>query len=610
MLFRSEPGKSFVITGAYDFGPREYAKRPPGVGANPRSKQLGFYDVADLLIHMPEEHGDETDSITTTPYHYHPFELWDGRMVIFVAHHFAEGDSAAIDQFGGVFDNSGRNFSQAYDVAGVLNATNNSIFVRKFKYKTGNLDFANARGLGNDDSEWIVVTYPDGYHTWNNGNQTWRNLWWVTGNHGNYVLDENTLESDVIQVDFASKKLTVPWGVRRLDDIMQYMKKKPGVAWHYHYNTNQEDSLYRSARTGDKLEIIVCGNEKTSAVFDIVVSPPTADANIVVPVDYKTLRIPGTSGPITTRTQNGMINWPWVSKNTQGIDTISGFNHGLPFALRTDTLLKRLEKPANASWEFVWVDGIARADIKNGDKLKVIAQNGNIKEYYLELQPYAPSHSALLSAITWPDVPEYMKGIFGWQGDTIPGFNSTTYSYRIEVPLEVSGIPALVAKAASLNTKIEVVRATSLSAGPEARTISFIVTAEDDSVQNVYNIELVKEKELSKIQPFYGEPFVSEWIWQEDFRNQYIEIFNPGNQPIDLSNYIFTAAVGTELGIHITQQSGIANWSNRYRKYVPGYKWPNQAQWQVTPAILEPDLSVNPILMPGEIGRASWRERV
>ena len=130
---------------------------------------------------MPEEHGDETDSITTTPYHYHPFELWDGRMVIFVAHHFAEGDSAAIDQFGGVFDNSGRNFSQAYDVAGVLNATNNSIFVRKFKYKTGNLDFANARGLGNDDSEWIVVTYPDGYHTWNNGNQTWRNLWWEIG---------------------------------------------------------------------------------------------------------------------------------------------------------------------------------------------------------------------------------------------------------------------------------------------------------------------------------------------------------------------------------------------------------------------------------------------
>ena len=169
----------------------------------------------------------------------------------------------------------------------------------------------------------------------------------------------------------------------------------------------------------------------------------------------------------------------------------------------------------------------------------------------------------LFRSITWPDVPEYMKGIFGWQGDTIPGFNSTTYSYRIEVPLEVSGIPALVAKAASLNTKIEVVRATSLSAGPEARTISFIVTAEDDSVQNVYNIELVKEKELSKIQPFYGEPFVSEWIWQEDFRNQYIEIFNPGNQPIDLSNYIFTAAVGTELGIHITQQSGIANWSNQ-----------------------------------------------
>ncbi len=596
-----QPGKSYVITGAYDFGPREYAKRPPGMGANPVSKQRGFYDVADLLIHMPEEHGDETDSITTTPYHYAALNLWDGRMTIFIAHHFAEGDSAAIDQFGGVFDNNGRNFSQAYDVAGVLNATGNSIFVRKFKYKSGNLDFANARGLGDDDSEWIVISYPSGYHTWGIGNRTWRDLWWVTGNHGNYVLDENTLESDVIGVDFAAKKLTVPWGVRRLDDIMNHMKKKPGIAWHYHLNPNPEDSLYRSARTGDKFEIIVCGNEKTTAIFDIVVSPPTDDANIVVPVDYKTLRVPGATGSITGRTQNGELSWPWVSKHSHGVDTISGLNHGLPYALRTDTLLKRLEKPSNATWEFVWVDGVARPDIKEGDKLKVTAQNGSVKEYYLEVQPYAASINAFLNAITWPEVPEYLKGILGWKGDTIPGFYSSTYNYRIEVPLGVDGIPHLVAKAQTLNAKIEVQRATSLTAGPEARTITFIVTSENDSVVNTYKVELVKEKDPSKIQPFFGEPFLSEIVHQSEWSNDFREIYNPGNQPIDLSNYLIAHQYGTSPASHITSNSDAASYANRYRKYVPGYKWVDEAQWQITPGYLEPDLSINSILLPGEV---------
>ncbi len=596
-----EPGQTYVITAAFDFGPRQYAKRPPGIGANPSAKQQQYYEVADLLIHMPEEHGDDTDSVTTTPYHYSALEHWGGRTNYFIAHHFGENDSVAIDQFSGVFDNNGRNFNQEYDVAGVLNATGNSIFVRKFKYKTGNLDFANARGLGDDDSEWIVITYPSGFHSWDNGNQTFRDLWWVTGNHGNYVLDENTLESDVIDVDYANKKLTVPWGIRRLDDIMRYMEKKPGIAWQYHLNDNPEDSLYRSARTGDKLEIIVCGDEKTTAVFDIVVSPPASDANIVVPVDYKTLRAPGTAGPITTRSQSGRLSWPWVTKNSNGVDTISGFNHGLPYALRTDSLLKRLEKPSSASWEFVWVDGITRPDIKDGDKLKVTAQNGAVKEYLLEVQPYSPNHTALLSAITWPDVPENLKGIFGWKGDTIPGFAGSTYNYRLEVPLEADGIPALVAKAASLNTKIDVVRATSLTGGPEDRTISFIVTAEDDSVQNIYNIVLIKEKDPNKIQPFYGEPFVSERVWQEDYRNNYIEIFNPGNQPLDLSNYIITTQFGLELSSHITQQSAAENFPTRYRKYVPGYKWPDETQWQVSPGVLEPDLGVNPILMPGEV---------
>ncbi len=593
-----QPGESYVITNAFDFGPRAYAQHPPALGAKERPKNPEWYEIANILIHQPEENGDETDSITTRPPEYLDYiamNTWDGRNCYFLEHHFAEGDSAAIDQFGGVFDNSGQNFTNtAYDVAGVELATANCIFVRKYKYKTGNLNFANARGLGYDDSEWIVIPrQPD----------TWRDLWWLHGTLGDYVLDANTLESDIVEVDFENKKLTVPWGVRRLDGIMRFMKRKPGIAWFYHLNDAYEDSLYRSVRTGDKLEILVCGNELTTATFDIVVSPPTNDANIVVPKDYANLRLPGSTDltPVTTRTQSGILSWPRVTAHAQGTDTIWGVNHGLPYALRTDSLLKRLEKPANANWEFVWVDDIARPDIKNGDKLKVTAQNGDVKEYYLLVKPYEPSHNALLNAITWPDVPEYLKGIFGWKGDTIPGFNSTNFNYRIEVPLEVDGIPALVAKAQTLNAEIDVKRATSLTAGPEARTISFIVTAEDDSVQNVYNIELVKEKDPVNVQPFYGEPFLSEIVHASEWYNDFKEIYNPGNQPLDLSNYLFAHQYGTTPSSHITSNSGVESFANRYRKYVPGYKWVNETQWQVTPSVLEPDLSINPILQPGEV---------
>jgi hypothetical protein len=65
----------------------------------------------------------------------------------------------------------------------------------------------------------MPIQRPSGYNSW-------RKLWWTVGNHGPYVLDENTLESDVIDVDFAGKTLTVPWGVGRLDDIMNYFEEK------------------------------------------------------------------------------------------------------------------------------------------------------------------------------------------------------------------------------------------------------------------------------------------------------------------------------------------------------------------------------------------------
>jgi hypothetical protein len=592
-----KPGESYVMAFAFDFGPRMYRKKVPGFEGSERVKMTEIYDIANFLIHKAEVKGDETDEITTfisAKGHGSTtvLEDWRGRGAWYIEQQLSETDSIIIDQVGGVFDNNCKNQDVKYAVAGVAGAVDNSILVRRYTIKTGNLDFANARGVGLADSEWMPIPKQP---------SVWRKLFWTVGNHGDYILDANTLESDVIDVDFAGKKLTVPWGVRRLDGIMELMKQKPGIAWQYHLNSVKADSLYESVRTGDKLTIYVVGSSLQTAVFDIVVSEPANNTNIVMPVAHIDIASVNRGGPIRGGTQNGILGWPRVTKHTHGTDTITGTWYGLPNALRTDSLLKYLEKPAQATWEFDFVDGVVRPDLKDGDKLKVTAQNGETKVYYLQVQPYGPSHNADLLSITWPDIPQFYKGIFGWMGDTIPNFNKTVYNYKVQVPLDVDGIPALIAKPDNLNAKVDVKRVSSLAGGTADRTVSFVVTAEDDSVSNTYNVELVKEKDSKNIQPYHADPFLSEFVFWDQWANSFGELVNPGNQPLDLSNYMIVMHWTPDPASVITWSSGPDDWLDRYSKYVPGYKWVNEAQWAVTPGVLEQDLSVNPIVQPGDV---------
>ena len=600
--FVLEPGKSYVVATATDFGPEQYNKRTPGFEGSEMSLQKKqMYQIADLLIHSPEPKGDATDSISRNPAGVDiswMFENWNGRECMYIEQHLSDVDSVVIDQVNGVFDAEGKNrTSGRYDIAGVTGASGTAILIRKFKVKQGNLDFANARGVGADDSEWIPFQWPAGWGTW-------RDLPWTVGNHGNYKLDANTLESDIVDVDFAGKTITVPWGIRRGDGVMRALKKKPGITWIYDLNPNYEDSLTFAARTGDKLTVVVAGDEAYRETFNIVVTPPTADANVVVPVS-------GLDYPATAQqwwrnhNQEGLVGgqggWPRVTQNASGVDSIWARWDGIPYATRVDTLLAHLEKPANAKWEIVPVDGVARPDLKNGDKLKVTAQSGAVKEYYIQVRKLEPSHNAYLASITWPDLPAQYRGLYGWVGDTVPGFNGTTYNYRITVPMDVQGIPALVARTQNLNATVKVIRASSLNGTTEQRTISFEVTAEDDSVKNTYNVELVKEKDPSNIQPYYAEPFLSEMVFWDQWANSFGEIANPGNQPLDLSNYMIAMQWNTNPSGVIEARMEPTEWLDRYDKYVPGYKWVNEAQWQVTPGILQQDLNVNAIVMPGDV---------
>ena len=595
-----QKGESYVITAGFDFGPKQYRKKVIGYEGAERQKQTELYDVADFVVNVSETEADNPDDSVTVLRGPGAGALnLIPRECLYIEHHSAEGDSVVVDQVNGAFDCDGRNCfpgqNSGLSVAGVENASGEAMLIRRFDVKTGNLDFANARGVGLSDSEWIPIVRPEGY-------DKWRDLWWTVGNHGSFVLDENTLDSDVIDVDFANKTLTVPWGMRRLDDIMRHMKKKPGVAWNYHLNPNREDSLYLSAQTGDQITIYVCGEGLTTATFEIVVTEPTADDNIVVPKAHVNISSVAEGGLIRTNTQQGIdgLAWPRVTRHDHGNDTITGTWHGLPNALRTDSLLKYLEKPDMATWEFVWVDDIPRPDLKNGDKLKIVSANGIPKEYYLQLQDYYPSFNANLSAIQWPEIPDLNKGIFGWIGDTIPNFSPTAYNYRVEVPLGVERIPHLVVKTQDVNAKVDVKRAINLTGTEEDRTVSFTVTAENDTTVSIYNVELKKEKEFDKLQHWQAEPFLSEFVWKEQYGNNFAEIYNPGTLPLDLSDYMITMTFADPANA-IKMYSGEGDWNRRYAKYIPGYKYASEAEWLINPGILEQDLSVNPIIEAGGV---------
>ena len=594
-----QPGESFFIAVFQDWGPEAYELGIEGYSELTTPPE--WYDIADIQIHVQETNRgdsyDPRDSVSAA----NPVSTYWGRTATFIEQHFPNGDSVVVDQVMGLFDGddgcSQRGMNELgpfIDVAGFEDASRYARLIRKFTVKNGNKEFV--AGVGVDDSEWIAVPFV---------NENRKMQPWTYGNHGDYNLTENTLVPtlDGMEVDFASKTITVPWGLRRPDGIMKHMEKKPGLMWYLHLSPNHEDSLSFSLATGDKLEILVAGNNLDRDTFDIIVKEPTASDNTLIPMLNEVAPEDANySGAI----YSVVPGWPRITSGASEMDTIWGsgpvYNTGIPFGTRIDTLLERLDYPDNASLEIVLKNNEKRADLQNGDIARVTAENGAVKDYFIKVKDYVPNDVATLSAITWPDIPDFYKGIFGWIGDTIPNFTPNVRTYKVQIPLDADGIPALVAKPSDLNAKVIVTRATNLGGTLEDRTTTFTVTAEDDTTILSYSVQLEKEKHPDNIQPYSPEPFISEFVTNEQFANRHAEIANPGNQPLDLSDYMIVGGYSDPATL-ITQQSDNSEgaWRNRYRKYVPGYKWVSWNEWQVTPGILERDLNVNSVVMPGDV---------
>jgi len=75
---------------------------------------------------------------------------------------------------------------------------------------------------------------------------------------------------------------------------------------------------------------------------------------------------------------------------------------------------------------------------------------------------------------------------------------------------------------------------------------------------------------------------------------------NPGTDFMDMSNYMLVRGGDNPASV-ITWYTGVDEWSGRFNKYIPGYVWVDEANWQVQPAIAIQDLNVSPMVSPGDV---------
>ncbi|MFW5655988.1 MAG: T9SS type A sorting domain-containing protein [Bacteroidota bacterium] len=587
-------GESYVLASVEDWIYSMHQQNPFKYNIFQSKQNIVRY--ADYHMHFQESDSlHPNDSVSEKAL---VMDVWNGRDCWYLRHHLSNGDEVVVDQVGGVFtDPDGTNPDAGFiDVAGIPGATGKTVLIRKHTVVEGNTDFFSGRGVDLIDSEWIPVPFLG-------ENAPQRGSFWTVGNHGNYTLNQATLTSGTLDVDWDNKRITVPWGVRRDDSLMFRFDKREGLAWHYDYVARHEDSAFLSSRTGDVLHVYAVGNTLEHAEFKIQVAEPGVDANIVIPKKKKNFET-GFYGAYSAGLYDAFCQ---VTDGHPGMDTIKHINGitGIPFATRVDSLFKYLEKAPKATWEIIWHNETSRADLENGDLLRVTAENGSVKDYYIKVNGYRSSNNALLGAITWPDIPEFLRDTPGWQGDTIPGFTPEKLTYRITFYPDIDNIPALDFKTLDPNASVEVIRATRWNGEVDDRTMHIVVTAESDTVTNEYTIELVKPKNPEDIEPFRADPFISQFVFRDQWANNFIEICNPGNQPLDLSNYMFFHGYVNNPEEAITtvpkDEWGILDYTLRYRKYIPGLKWQSETEWLAQPYLAVEDTKTDPVVQGGDV---------
>ena len=558
---------------------------------------VDLIERADLLIHVQNSPWGWSDRAIPE------WEVWgkdsidmDRRIVLsgwgtqanVLYCHLGNGDSVLVDAVNLNLDAGLKMINAPASVAGVTDATTTHTLVRKANVLHGNMDWNTAKGVDITDSEWLPIPSTTGWLSYT-----------TAGVHDTFDI---SLESTEITIDIANEKLTVPWGIYKGDPLIRLMTLGPGMAWQYVSSPSFIDSTHSILQSGDSLTIWATGLTLEEINFGITVSDPDTDQAKVFSMQYKADNVPITDawGYNATVVDGYWMSHYYVTDGQPGMDTIGN----VLYATRVDTLYKNLEKAPAAQWEIIWKEGTARVDLQNGDILKVTAEDGTtVKEYFIDVQEYAASDNALLAALTWPDKTLFLEG---WTGDTVPLFDPAKTYYNVLLPEGTVSIPAFTAIPQDINAKVTENRAVSLTGSLADRSTIFTVTSERGTPSMEYTITFGLEKDPSKIQVFNGTPFISEIATLQRSTMGWLEIVNPGNAALDLSEYLIVRStkVNPSDALHniVPAIATDENFKDRYNSYVPGYKFhEDTADWILNPGILSQDFAVEPLLGPGEV---------
>lgn len=464
-----------------------------------------------------------------------------------------------------------------FPVAGITEAIDEYIMVRKSTVTSGNLDWNLSRGTDLETSEWIPV--PEQNNDFD--------IFTTVGTHGNFQLDYVSNDPQKYIVDADNSTLTVPWEEARGGTLNRAFTLGDGMSWSY--AESEMDSISTNVVDGDVFAFYALGDKMERDTFVIRVSPPTADVAVVFSkrqIDYVIDNWTQQEIPVLT---------PGYAV-TSGLEPDSIYN--IPFGTRIDTMLNYLYKPEKANWEVI-TGGETRADVKEDDILRVTSEDGSVtKEYVIKTNEYEPSDNANLSMITWPEVD--LNVYWEWESDTLPEFEPMKASYKIILQTGTTTIPALQFQTEDVTAQLDITRAIDINGSLEQRTTKAIVTAEDGLTTKTYRV--VFELETVPLQPNNAEPFISEMIWGMNFAYN-LEIYNPGNQELDLNRYMIVQ--GNNDDNLAEALARLEDSGNKYKHHhVPGMRFRNDddnTSYNAEKGYLVPDNVTNTIVQPGDV---------
>lgn len=566
-----EPGASYVIMAA------QYNKNTAKTAMN-RRDSIPTHNV--LLENIAQFKVPDNTSASAYPNVVgRTYDVFDGvwRYNLTLAKVIGDSAEVIVDAFNLSYNEPG-----VATIAGLPSASSTNTIVRK--------QFTNGRTYGNTDfnisagseaaeaSEWIVIPrYRSGT----------THLPTTIGSHNitsTYTLSAK--EGTGAVVNEATASISLPATAYSGDSIISYLNVGADMAWVYKTNGVIEDERSNLVHSGDSITFYHCGVDVTTKSYRIETIAKTGKTAMAL-----SLKRPSDLARMYYETQG------------LDVDTIYGSRiyHDYP----VDTLLKYIELPDSATAQIAWANqDDPRPTLVEGDMLHVTSQDGSIThDYYITLVPYENnllSHDARLSCITWPDYPIDELDSYVWTtGDTIPGFNKDANTYILTLPAGTQRIPALQAVTNNPRATISTENASNIYGSETAQTTTFTVRAEDDSTISSYKVRFIVETEEVD---YEGQPFFSEFS-NNTGSSLNIEVCNPGNVLLDLSDYVVAVGRGGNKTLPLLLAWQTKAFDRNCHLYRPGYVYDslnmsiNQQYW------FDPngDANVNAYVEPGEV---------